>query len=101
MTPEHRTNPQYALIDAVSVHGSIVHSSGYELDDLASAAAALGQERLAKRLTHIAQLLNESYDLMRSAHGAAIHDNLVQAEQATHNMMRGVLAGITMSGAKQ
>ena len=95
-----RTNPQYALIDAISVHGSIVHSSGYELDDLASAAAALGQDRLAKRLAYIAQSLNESYDLMRSAHGAAIHDNLVQAEQATSNMMRGVLAGIGLGAGK-
>ncbi len=87
-------NPQIALIRAMSDHGGVVRHSGYELQELAVSAGMLGLERLAKRLEIIAESLNESFDVMNGANGQAIHDNLVQAEQATMNMMRGVLAGI-------
>lgn len=87
---------QVALIEAISTHGHTVRASGYELEDLANAAAVLGQERLAARLFAIRKHLTETFDLLNSAHGAAVHDNMVRAEEATHNLMRGVLAGISI-----
>ncbi len=93
-------NAALALNAAVHEHATLVRSAGYEMSDIADAAATMGMDRVAKSLSIIVKALDESSDALIFAHSQAVHENLVSSEQATMNMMRGVLAGITI-GSKE
>jgi hypothetical protein len=81
---------------ALSEHGSTVRHAGYELTDLANAAYLMGQDRLALRLSELSKVMGDSLDALNRAYGESVHADLVASEQATSNMIRGVLAGITL-----
>lgn len=89
-----------ALSTAVHEHRNLIQNVGYELAEISDACSVVGMERVAKSLSTIIAALDKSVDTVMHAHSEAIYANVANAEQATTNMMRGILAGIDI-GAKQ
>jgi hypothetical protein len=89
-------NAAIELNQAIYEHQVLATSVGRELDELAYSAGMLGLDRMAKSISDIVKALDKSVAELISAHSQSVHDNLVSSEQATTNMMRGILAGITI-----
>jgi hypothetical protein len=89
-------NKQITLNGAMYEHGVLVRDIGYQLEDLAGAAHALGQDRLSDHLSKFGNLLNESFEALSRAHNEAVHDNMLRANDATTNMLRAAIAGIEL-----
>lgn len=92
-------NAQIVLLNAVSVMRGAANHTHDELLDLADAASMVGLDRMAKRLSALAEYIVHAADDLNKAHGEAVYDTLVVSERATINMMNGILAGVEIAKA--
>jgi hypothetical protein len=76
-------------------HINQVNSTVYRLRGLSDAFFMTGNERMAEKLEYMAADLQKSAECVRGSYGQAVTDAVRQTEQATNNMMRACLAGLT------
>jgi hypothetical protein len=70
-----------------------------DLEDLADAFAATGNQYLAIQLSGMARDLQDARDLIHKTTGEIVHDAVVASTEASNNMLRAAIAGIE-HGAK-
>jgi hypothetical protein len=72
-----------------------------ELDKLAQAFRTVGNQKLAKELFEMSDLLETSVHTIMEALGNETHARFLDAQQASVNVLSAVLAGIEVSKPKE
>ncbi|MBO9710532.1 MAG: hypothetical protein J7521_20215 [Caulobacter sp.] len=84
------------LNDVVHEHVGASRAIAGELCWLADAFSATGNQAVADRLVNIAQHVEALSKRLRDAFSADLNERLRESEQATMNMISGVLAGMNI-----
>jgi hypothetical protein len=84
-------------LDKLNTASKMVNHAAARIDDLADAFEDTGNETLAGKLRSLALLLNEASGQIDEGTSAAFSQYLEASNQATDNMLRAALAGVTMT----